>query len=135
MLEYVFFDEGIREKFAEFVRGHGLECRFSDEDGLIALIPEDMDDEVSDAIDQCYELLLQETAELLEEETVEKSAAGVMVQLSDGTPCQVRLDPNLMARLLGCLSLEELRDFVQEVALAVENPDAGPICHSPNQNK
>lgn len=133
MLEYVFFDEGVRDKFAAFVRSRGVVCELVDDDGLIAKVPEDVEEAIADAIDEEYEALLQETAELLEDEVVDKAAAGVMVQLSDGTPCQVRLDPSLMARMLGCISLEELRDLVQDIAVAVENPDAGPICHTPDK--
>ncbi len=131
MLEYMFFDAGIRKQFGEFLKGKEVEYQFSDKDGLVVLVPEDLPEELDDLIDERYEKLLQETAELLEDEVVDQSAAGVRVQLSDGTPCQVRLDPDLMARMLGCITLEELRDLVQDIALAVENPDDEPICHKP----
>lgn len=132
MLEYVFFDEGVRERFVGFLREHGVATVLSEADGLIAAIPEDIDDTLSDAIDACYDRLLQENAELLEssEGGLEKQAAGVRVQLADGTPCMVRLAPALMARLLNCITLEELRDMVQAIALQVEDPDDLPVCHS-----
>ena len=132
MLEYIFFEETLRDKFATFLRGRGVEPTLSDESGCVAAIPEDLEDDLADAIDECYERLLQENAELLEgtEDALEKNAAGVRVELADGTPCMVRLDPDLMARLLGCISLEELRDMVQDIAAAVENPDDRPLCHT-----
>lgn len=132
MLEYVFFDTGVRERFVEFLRGYGVEAALSEADGFIAAIPEDLDDELSDRIDEVYDRLLQDDADLLEssEGGLEKHAAGVRVLLSDGTPCMVRLAPELMARLLGCITLEELRDMVQEIALQVEDPDDLPVCHT-----
>lgn len=66
MLEYVFFDAGIRARFVEFLRGHSVVASLYDADGYIAGIPEDLDDELSDAIDECYDRLLQDNSDLLE---------------------------------------------------------------------
>lgn len=135
MLEYVFFDTGLRQRFVDFLREHGVAAELSNADGYIAAIPEDLDDDLSERIDEVYDRLLQDNADLLEssEGGVERHAAGVRVQLSDGTPCMVRLAPELLARLLGCISLEELRDMVQEIALQVEDPDDLPVCHTREQ--
>jgi len=134
MLEYVFFDESIRNKFADFLRDKGIDdFRLTDEDGAcIAEVPEDLDDHLGDAIDHCYEKLLQETAELIEgtDDALEKNVAGVHVALADGTACTIRLDPELLSRLLNCISMEELRDLAQTIAEGVENPDNRPLCHT-----
>lgn len=133
MLEYVFFDEAIRQKFADFLAEKKVEYRLNDEDGAcLAEVPEDLDDELADAIDHCYEVLLQETAELIEstDDALEKNVMGVQVALSNGTPCTIRLDPDLVARVLNCISMEELRDMAQTIAEGVENPDNRPLCHT-----
>lgn len=132
MLEYVFFDEGLRDKFVQFLQVRGVQIDTADNDNFLVMVPDDLDDELSDEIDYRYELLLQENADLLESEegAVEKSAAGVRVELSDGTPCMVRLSPELLKRMLGCISMEELRDMVQSIALQVEDPDDLPVCHT-----
>lgn len=133
MLEYVFFDESIRNKFADFLREKGVDFRLTDEDGAcIAEVPEDLDDEIGDAIDNCYEILLQETAELIEgtDDALEKNVAGIQVALADGSSCTIRMDPNLLARVLNCISMEELRDMAQTIAEGVENPDNRPLCHT-----
>ena len=133
MLEYVFFDETIRRKFADFLAENKVDYRLNDEDGACLVeVPEDLDDELADAIDHCYEVLLQEMAELLEgtEDGLEKNVAGVQVALADGTPCTIRLEPDLLARVLNCISMEELRDMVQAIAEGVENPDNRPLCHT-----
>ncbi len=132
MLEYVFFDEGIRDKFVEELRAKGVDVTTSDDGGCLAEVPEDLDDKLSDEVDYLYEKLLQETAELLEESegVFEKNVIGVMVALEDGTPCTIRLDPDLVARLLNCISMEELRDLAQTIAEGVQNPDNRPLCHT-----
>lgn len=130
MLEYVFFEESLRDKFVRYATGKGVEAENSDEGGFMVLVPEDVEDTIFDELDRYYEVLLQENADMLEstEDALEKSAAGVQVELSDGTPCNIKFDPDVIARLLNCISLEELRDMVQAIALRVENPDDRPIC-------
>jgi len=133
MLEYVFFDVTIRQKFADFLAEKGVDCRLNDEDGgCIAEVPDDLGRELDDAIDHYYEMLLQETAELIEstDDALEKNVMGVQVALSNGTPCTIRLDPDLVARVLNCISMEELRDMAQTIAEGVENPDNRPLCHT-----
>lgn len=132
MLEYVFFDEGIRNKFVEELQAKGVDVTTTDEEGCIAEVPEDLDDKLADEVDYLYEKLLQETAELMEEGegAFEKNVMGVMVALQDGSPCTIRLNPDVVARLLNCISMEELRDLAQTIAEGVENPDNRPLCHT-----
>ncbi|MCW8828765.1 MAG: hypothetical protein OQK94_06890 [Gammaproteobacteria bacterium] len=129
MLEYVFFDERIRDKFVAQLRSKGVQVS-SDE--LIVEVPEDLDEALADEVDYCYEKLLQETAELMEEgeDALEKNVMGVHVALEDGSACTIRLDPELVARVLNCISMEELRDMAQSIAEGVQNPDNRPLCHT-----
>lgn len=129
MLEYVFFDEGIRDKFMEQLRQKGVVVSC---DELIVEVPEDLDGTLADEVDHLYEMLLQETAELMEEgdDALEKNVMGVHVALEDGTACTIRLDPELVARVLNCISMEELRDMAQAIAEGVQNPDNRPLCHT-----
>ncbi len=132
MLEYLFFEPTLRDKFVAFLHERGLEHRLADdEEALIVEVSEEMDTETGDAIDHYYEGLLQENMELMEQgdDALEKNVAGVQVQLADGAICTVRLDPELVGRILGCISMEELRDMVQEVAHWVELKDNSPLCH------
>lgn len=132
MLEYVFFDESILNKFVEFSRARGIDARCPQGEQLIVEIPEDLDGALEDEIDDRYERLLQETAQLLEEgkDALEKNVAGVQITLSDGTGCTIRLDPDFVSRILTAITMEELRDMVQHVADGVENPDNRPLCHN-----
>jgi hypothetical protein len=127
MLEYVFFEESIRDKFVAFLVQSSVEHRVAD-DGMTVEVSEETDDAIGDAIDHCYETLLQENMELMEQgdDALEKNVAGVQVQLSDGNICTVRLDPDLVGRVLGCISMEELRDgkVIGRVVLDFEHADA-----------
>lgn len=135
MIDYIFFDEGLRTQFVEFVRQRGV-AYTEEPDPLgsgVVSIPEDLDEDLYETIDQCYEELSRMQAELLEEteDRLEKSVAGVRVALSDGRPCMVRLDPDLVSRLLTVLSLDELHELVTVIARCGENPDDRPLCHTP----
>lgn len=132
MLEYVFFDEGIRDKFARELEQKGVEVVLNDEAGCIAEVSEDLEEKLADEVDHLYEVLLQETAALMEEsdDALEKNVMGVQVALEDGSSCTIRLDPDLVARVLNCISMEELRDMAQTIAEGVQNPDDRPLCHT-----
>ncbi len=129
MLEYLFFDPELRDRFVAFAESQGVACTPGEDDSTV-LLPEDIADEVAEAIEETYDRLLQENAERLEEgeDALEKNVAAVMVQLSDGRPCNIKLDPELLSRLLQSISVEELRDLVQSIAVAVENPSDKPVC-------
>jgi len=133
MLDYVFFDQGLRDRFVTFAQEKGIEVVVADEEAgsFMASVPEDLGPELDEAIDHYYEVLLQENAELLEstDDRLEKNVAGVRVVLANGTPCTIRFDPDLLARVLQSISMEELRDMVQHIATSVETPDDRPLCH------
>ena len=136
MLEYVFFDDSLRQRFVTFLAERGVEYSLGDDElGSIVSVPEEIDDDLSDAIDEHYETLMEAQEELLEEgeHALEKNAAGIRVELSDGTPCMVRIDPKLLSKALDSLSLAELEQLVQQVAVSVEHPDDSPLCHTPKR--
>lgn len=135
MIDYIFFDEGLRTRFVEYIRQRGVTCT-EEPDPLgsgVVSIPEDLDEELFESIDRYYEDLSRMQAELLEEteDRLERNVAGVRVTLSDGRPCMVRLDPDLVSRLLTVLSLDELHELVTTIARCGENPDDRPLCHTP----
>ena len=131
MYEYVFFDNGIRDHFVADLNTRSVEHQLLDDEGLLVGVSEEISDEDSDAIDDLYDLLLQQSGELMEqgEDAMELNVAGVQVELSDGTACTIRLDPELVARLLTAVSMEELRDLCQTISEGVERRDNSPLCH------
>jgi len=133
MLEYMFFARSLCDEFIRFLADRGVPHEVAEDEGNFNVsLPDDLDEALSDAIDQTYERLLQAHMEVLgdEEGMLEKDAAGVQITLGDGQICTVRIDPGLVSRLLREISMEELRDLVHAIAQQVENPDNRPLCHT-----
>ena len=132
MMEYIFFNAELAQRFAEFARliGTGCEER-NDNMGLVVAVPEDLDDALSERLETYYAHLLDEQAELVEESEADlKHAAAISITLSDGRPCAIRIEPAMMNRLMGCLSIDEIHQLATTIARSVENPDNRPLCHT-----
>ena len=132
MLEYIFFDEGLLDRFMTCARQLGVRCDKSDDAmGLVAAIPDDVPEAQAELLEQYYDQLQEEQCSLVEqtESGVIKHTAGIRVTLPDGRPCMIRLEPEVANRLLGCFSIEEVQDLVNSVARSIASPDDGPICH------
>lgn len=131
MFEYMFFDDDLRRQFVVFAHEHGAPCEIvEDSMGLVAAIPEDIPEAVSDALDNYYDELLERQAERVDmaEGAATYQAAGIRVMLGEGRPCMIKLEPALANQLLAAFSLDEVQVLVQAIARSVENPDDGPIC-------
>lgn len=131
MFEYMFFDEELRRRFIAFATGEGVPCVAAEDSmGLVARVPEEIPEGVADALDDYYDELMEEQAELVDQADADatRQAAGVRVTLGDGRSCMVRLEPELANRLLAAFSLDEVQGLVQAIARSVENPDDGPVC-------
>lgn len=131
MYEYIFFDTGIRDSFVADLKERNVEHELLDGDGLLIGVSEEISDDDSDAIDDLYDRLLQQSGELMEqgEDALELNVAGVQVELADGAACTIRLDPDFVGRLLTAITMEELRDLCQTIAEGVERRDNSPLCH------
>jgi hypothetical protein len=132
MLEYVLFAERLRDRFTSWLDDNSIDYR-TDGNGeeLLVLIDEDIAADVQDRIDEQYDLLLEESARIADEEDDSPDAVhlvGIQFQRSDGVTGHVRITPELANRLHRCLDMIELQAFVQTVVDAVENPDNRPLC-------
>ena len=129
MLEYIFFDERPWRRFFQFTETLGLtpEISHGDEGWLVAL-PEDIDDDQTERIEAYYTEMFELDQRLYAESGEEKYNAGIGIDLADGRRAHVLVDPDLLSRLLTAVSPEELGEFVNTVASAVENPDETPLC-------
>ncbi|MDT8376965.1 MAG: hypothetical protein RQ867_09580 [Mariprofundaceae bacterium] len=131
MLEYVFFDQRPFDQFLHHVKALGLhsESRVSDRDEYLVELPEDMDEAVMDDVEAFYEKMMGVSEALLADTDEEYySAAGVQVTLADGSRILASVEPGLLKKVLSVLSYDELAQFVDAIASAVENPDSRPIC-------
>ncbi|MCK9201524.1 MAG: hypothetical protein M0P59_06405 [Gallionella sp.] len=125
MLEYIFFDAGLRDSFVAYARSLGLSCELRDDAlGLVVALDEDaLNDELEDSIEERYGQLEDAQASLLaQEEGGLKQLAGFRVNLPDGQSCQVPLPPELANRLMASFSLEEIQALFDTVARSVLDP-------------
>lgn len=132
MLDYVLFAEPLRDRFSQWLDDNCIAYRTrEDGDELLVLVDEDLDEDLQDRVDEQYELLLEASARLADDEDNSPDAVhlvGIQFRRSDGVIGQVRITPELANRLHRCLDMVELQAFVQTVVDAVENPDSGPLC-------
>ena len=132
MLEYVLFAEQLRDRFTQWLEDNNIFYRTEgDGDELLVLVDENLDEEMQDGVDEQYDLLLEESARLADEEDDSPDSVhlvGIQFQRSDGTLGLVRITPELANRLHRCLDIVELQAFVQTVVDAVEDPDSRPLC-------
>ncbi len=94
MLDYVFFDQRPCRRFIEFLTQRGVRYEFEDVDSafdvetLEVRVPEDLDSDLAQAIEDEYEQLMSWGQELAEQAGGEAAgdyqAAGVVVNLKDG---------------------------------------------------
>ncbi len=130
---YGFFNNDIRQSFLDAINKFKLEPSLDNhQDELVVSIEGNIDFDTELEIDEIYNRLIGDGLDLWanDEETtgLETNAAGVRVQLSTGQVCQIRIDTKIMNKALGCLTLLELDNFVQQIAAAVENPSDTPLC-------
>jgi hypothetical protein len=132
MLEYVLFATPLRDRFTKWLDDNDVVYRTAgDGNELLVLVDEDLDEEMQDRVDEMYDLLLDESAGIADEEDDSPDAVhlvGIQFQRSNGVVGMVRITPELANRLHRCLDMVELQALVQTVVDAVENPDNGPLC-------
>lgn len=133
MLEYVFFHPTPFGQFIEFVQAIGLRPEtVSGDETYEVHLPEDIDDAVSERIEERYDALMALNQALFESEQGEGAddyhAAGVVVNLNDGTAVYADVDPGVMARIMEVISAKEFGDVVNAIVDAVEAPDTRTFC-------
>jgi hypothetical protein len=133
MLEYVFFHPRPYAEFIEFLRTRGIDPETESAEGSHEVrVPEDLDDALSDAIEERYDALMALNQELFEQEQAQDAdnyhAAGVVVNLQDGSTVYADIDPRLLGRVMEVLTPQEFGQVVSAIADAVENPDTRTFC-------
>lgn len=137
MLEYLFFNREIAEKFIAFLNEKSLEWEeYVDPllDSIVIKTSEDIEDDLWDELDDYHESLGPEDQKLLEEAMedtdTETNAAGIYIQLAGGKQTVAQVNPDIMNRMLEVISMDEFNAFVETIVSSVENPDDSPICHT-----
>lgn len=132
MFEYIFFHPQPAREFADWLKQQGVSTQSrNDGEGFIVEVPEGLDDALDHAIDEKYEALLEMNEALLQEERGDEAGyhmAGITVHLKDGRACYADIDPNLLGRVMGCVTPEEFATIVDAIVSAVENPQERTYC-------
>jgi len=131
MDEYIFFDTSLRDKFVRQAQELGVEYRLQDDDlGIVVAVPEDLPEATTDALEACYEQLMEEQSQLVDQSEggLKKHLAGVRLDLPDGRSCMVKLEPDMANRLLSCFSLDEVQALFAAVARGIEAPGDEHLC-------
>lgn len=135
MLEYLFFNQKIADKFISFLTDKGLEWSQHNDpmlDSIVIKTSEEIEDALWDELDDYHEELAPEDQKLLEDALVdsetETNAAGIYIQLAGGGQTVAQINPEVMNRMLGVISMDEFNDFIETIVSSVESPDDSPIC-------
>jgi len=130
MMEYIFFDASLRDRFVEHAKGLGVACDLQDDNmGWVVAVPEDLADGLVESLEARYDELQEEQSDLMtRSEGGFKQMAGVQLVLPDGQTCMVPLQPDVASRLLSCFSFEEIQALFDTVARNALNPKNRPLC-------
>jgi len=135
MLEYLFFNQIIADKFIDFLKLKDLSWELYIDpmlDSIVVKTPEDIEDELWDELDDFHESLGAEDQKLLEDalqDTEEETnAAGIYIQLANGKQTVAQINPDIMNRMLDVITMDEFNEFIETIVRSVENPDDSPIC-------
>ena len=129
MIEYIFFDAALRDKFVKYAEQQGVPCTASEDSmGLVVAIPEDIPESVSDEIEGYYDALEQEQEDLSRTEGDLKRLAGFRFNLPNGESRMLPLQTNLANRLLAHFSLQEIQALFDAVADCTLNPQDEHLC-------
>jgi hypothetical protein len=135
--EYMFFDEGLRDRFMAFAAGHGIAgtARPDEIAGFVVTLPDGLSDDLQDAFEAEYESIMAAQMLLAESDAalVSHHAVGTSVTLADGTVRTLRIPPPLARRLLEHFTSDEIHEIATAIAQSLENPVDGPICRKASQ--
>ncbi len=125
MIEYIFFEASLRSAFVEHAESLGIVCTLHDDTmGLVVAVPEDIAEDLEDALETRYDELQEAQAQLLTaEEGGLKRLAGIRFELPDGQSRMVPLHPDMASRLLAEFSPEEIQALFEAVAGSAMNAE------------
>jgi hypothetical protein len=138
LMEYVFFDAGLAERFKAYCEQLQTQPKLvegethSGEASFTVSLPDNLRPEVMEQVEDAYsDILFGEQAAQIEGNDdfgALADACGVQVQLQSGQFTTVAIHPEIMNKILSVLSVDELQQFLSQVAEDIENPKNGPIC-------
>ena len=132
MLEFIFFHKTPYGLFIEWLKEKGLEPESAAKDEAFEVyLPEDLDDELYNEIEEKYEGFMEMNEAILKQENageLDYHMAGIAVHLRDGNVSYADIDPELLGRVMGAITPEEFAIMVDAIVTAVENPEDRTFC-------
>lgn len=132
MLDFIFFDAGIRDRFVDYLKSLLLASTVRDDHfGWVVAVPEaQLTDALMHELEATYDTLLDEQMQLTEQQAggLERHVAGFQVDLPDGQTTTVVVAPEIAGRLMEHFTLEEIHTLFAAVARSALQPDNDPIC-------
>ena len=130
MIEYIFFDAALQNEFVAYAASLGIASTLHDDPlGMVVAVPEDIGEELEDALEERYGQLQDEQSNLLAQaEGGLKRLAGFRYTLPDGQSRMVPLQADIASRLLSVFSLEEIQTLFASVARSTLSQEEKPLC-------
>lgn len=129
MIEYIFFDATLRDKFLAFAEQRDVPCTASNDSmGLVVAIPEDIPEDAADSLEEYYETLEDEQEGMSLAEGDVNRLAGFGFKLPDGQARLVPVSTDMANRLLANFTLEEIQGLLNDVARYALEPPNEHLC-------
>lgn len=132
MNEYMLFDASLRDRFVKFAAGLGLasETRSDRIEGFVVALPDDLADDIEEAIEDEYAALMAEQVSLMEAagDSEARTLVRIAATLADGSPRLVQLPAAHGRRLFEHFTIEEIQELVSAIVQSALDPVAGPMC-------
>lgn len=129
MFEYIFFDRALRDRFVAYVTQNKVSCTVTDDPlGLVVAIPEDLSEDLCDAIETYYDTLEAAQEELSKEDGGLNRLAGFRFNLPDGQSRLLPLEPEIANRLMASFSLQEIQNLLEDTAHCALNENNKHLC-------
>ncbi len=125
MIEFIFFEASLRDKFVAQAALRGVPCTASDDPmGMVVAIPEYLPEELSDEMESFYERLENEQEDMSLAVGDLHRLAGFGFKLPDGQARLLPLDTDMVNRLMTNFTLAEIQELLNAVArYALESPN------------
>lgn len=130
MMEYIFFDANLRDRFTQHSNGLGIAYEtLEDNMGMIIAVSEDLADDLMASLEELYEELQDEQASLMSKtEGGLNNLAGFSLVLPDGSMTMVPLQPEIANRLLSNFTIDEIQALFSKVARCALDPKERHLC-------
>lgn len=129
MIEYIFFNAALRDKFLAFAEQRDVPCTASNDSmGLVVAIPEDIPEDVADSLEEYYEALEDEQEGMSLAEGDVRRLAGFGFKLPDGQARLVPVSTDIANRLMANFTLEEIQGLLNDVARYALEPPNEHLC-------